>query len=457
MNDLWRLPFEKVEALTFPVYRQDLPERSLFYTPGYLVMVNADYVDEFLDQLNSAHPALRTARKLQDYGKSAAQSWEFQFKDMKFEPLCLTLYTSQRCNLNCSYCFSQDAQEPLEADLDIGFILSAAETVIENCKKEGAPFTLVIHGGGEPTLDQRLPQLMAEVEQLVSRSGIGSFRYLATNGVMPEETARWAVQTFDEIGLSCDGMPEIHAVQRPLKNGKNSIPWVEQTAKVIKAAGKALHIRVTITSQTMRQMPEIASYLYGTLQADEVRVEPVFQGRRSGQGTGIADELAEDYFSSFMQARSIAASYNKRWISTGVQLEGIHSRYCQVFRRVLHLVPGDGISACFKMSGRRQAQDKDLDISNAGRTGVDAQRVQMLQSILAQEDAACENCVNHYHCARGCPDRCPHDPASSGEDGLRCRINRLMTTAFLQERAEALKPYLHHYPTAGCTLRGGQS
>jgi uncharacterized protein len=458
MNNFVEYPFRTIEAIPFPAFRQDRPEISLFYTPGYLAVTAPQQADVMIRQIGAISPAMPEARRLQDHARQSARQWKNHYGVKAFKPLCLTLYTSQLCNLKCSYCFSQDDFHP-ESDLDLAFIRQAAEEVAVNCKQAKAPFTLVIHGGGEPTLDARLPEILAAVDETADRYGIGSFKYLATNGVMPEETARWAVQAFDQVGLSCDGPPDIQATHRPLKNGRSSVEQVERTAAVIRGSGKPLYIRATITSQTIDRMPEIAAYLCGVLQAREVRVEPVFQGGRTRLEDAIPSDQAERFCSAFLEARRVAAMYGSRWSSTGSRPGENHGRYCQVFRNVLQLVPGNGVSACFKVGTDPQAQTTGLDIRKRATDGfaVDIDRVHALQTNLSKEDPACETCFNRYHCARGCPDHCPadlHRQVHSAAGDLRCTVNRMLTSALLQERAEHLKPLLRDHPAAGCVIQG---
>lgn len=454
MNDLSEYPFQPIETIRFPVFRQDRPEISLFYAPGYLAVTAPEQAEEMVDQIETAAPSLPEAMRLQDHARRATKKWNQQFAPKTFQPLCLTLYTSQLCNLKCSYCFSQADLHP-ESDLDLAFIHQAAEEVAANCKQAGVPLTLVIHGGGEPTMDARLPEIVAAVDETAAGYSIGTFKYLATNGVMPEETARWMVQAFDQIGLSCDGPPDIQADHRPLKNGRGSVEQVGRTAAVIRGSGKPLNIRATITTQTIDRMPEIAAYLCGVLQAREVRVEPVFKGGRAGLDHAIPADQAERFCSAFLEARRVAAKYGSRWSSTGSRPGEIHGRYCQIFRNVLHLVPGNGVSACFKIDGDRQAQTTGLDIRKriTHHFAVDSDRVYALQSILAKDDPACETCFNRCHCARGCPDHCPAD-LHPAEGKLRCRVNRMLTSVLLQERAEHLKPLLRDHPAAGCVIQG---
>jgi sulfatase maturation enzyme AslB (radical SAM superfamily) len=456
MEFLWTRSFQRIENSRYPVFRQDLPECVLFYAPGYLVLAQPERALELERQLALPAPTLHPAAVLLRQAQTAQQRWERIHQARPINPLCLTLYTSQRCNLNCSYCFSQGEPAPCDSDLDLNFILQAAEWVSANCKRAGAPFTLVIHGGGEPTLDQRLPHILAAVEQIAARQNRGIFRYLATNGVMPAQQARWAAEHFDQLGLSCDGPPDIQAAQRPLKNGRSSVLQVERTAQIIRRAGKPLHVRATITAQSFERMPEIAAYLCAELHASEVRIEPVFQGGRTAPDDSLQVRRAEAFCAYFLEARQVASRYGARWSSSGSRPGEVHGRYCQVFRDVLHLTPGNGVSACFKVGSRSQAQALGLELGSEGSRDfeIDPSRVSVLQGVLAEDEAACRDCFNQFHCARGCPDRCPADPqADSGE--LRCALNRMLSTALLQERAQTLLPGLQQNSFVAAQLQGG--
>jgi pyruvate-formate lyase-activating enzyme len=59
----------------------------------------------------------------------------------------------------------------------------AARLVLADCRARGRPFTLVIHGGGEPTVHFPLLRAVLDaVEGVIGHAGVPVFRYLATNG-----------------------------------------------------------------------------------------------------------------------------------------------------------------------------------------------------------------------------------------------------------------------------------
>jgi hypothetical protein len=89
----------------------------------------------------------------------------------------------------------------------------------------------------EPVPGCELPVVQDEVEQVLSifeetarRFGLDQFRYIATNGVMPEARVQGLLERFDLIGLSCDGPPQIQDRQRPMAGGQGTAAALEHTA-----------------------------------------------------------------------------------------------------------------------------------------------------------------------------------------------------------------------------------
>jgi sulfatase maturation enzyme AslB (radical SAM superfamily) len=438
MNSHLVTQFISIENCSLPVFEQTLQNNTLFYTPGMLVVANAHYAKQIETQLLRAKPSIAIVSQLQYKAKTSKAIWTEKYHHKQYRPVCLTLYTSQKCNLNCSYCFSQDSQFAGEVDLSLERIKQGAEIVAGNCKRLGIDFSLVIHGGGEPTQDHRLGEIVNLIDAVVKKYHIGIFKYIATNGVMSEQKAKWLVNNFDQIGLSCDGSEDIHSIQRPLKNGKSSLSHVFKTAEIIKKSNIPLAIRVTITQDTLLRMPETAKFLCDQLGADEIRVEPAFWGGRNDEQKNmhLKERQAEIYCDLFLQARAIAKSYEVSWKESGSRLDELHFRNCQIFRDVLHLLPGNETSACFNVSGSKEAKKLNVPINKEHDRGleVDVVKVGLLQNQLSVDFEKCNTCFIQFQCDRGCPDMCPIKTGSTDNE-LRCKINQMLSTAILREKA----------------------
>ena len=201
-----------------------------------------------------------------------------------FEPECLTVYLSNRCNLGCSYCYSApkpgESEEPRHratATLAIEHVRSAAATVAAHCLRKGRPFTLVAHGGGEPSLH---PELLAEIcdltREVAAEFGLRWWGYVATNGVMPADRALWLAQTFNHIGLSCDGPEQLQNRQRPTWNNHATSAYVERSAAIFSRHASAFTVRATITAASWQRQAEIVEYAARQLRCRDIRFEAAY-------------------------------------------------------------------------------------------------------------------------------------------------------------------------------------
>jgi uncharacterized protein len=256
---------------------------------------------------------------------------------------------------------------------------------------------------------------------------------------MSAEKAAWLAARFDLIGLSCDGPAAIQSMQRPLRGGASSTPYVERTAQIVRDSGRMLHVRVTVTPASLTRQAEIAEYLCQQIKPQEIHIEPVYRVGRAKDG----DEMNEAgaFVSAFLEGRAVARRYGIPWLTSGSRPAEIHGPYCQVYRDVLNLVPGDVATACLKLTGADQARQSALligAVDGAGGFTLDQARIETLRRALRVDPPQCATCFNRYHCARGCPESCPLDESTPFSD-FRCRVQRMLADTYLRESAEALR------------------
>ena len=459
--------FRPVRATRRPIFRQDCAEYAMFYAPGCLCVVDQSSADCFAATIASSSGAcLKPSRTAEGTalsrveGQSQRVDWAAELRRRAeeavvqatswqkdpFRPESLTLYMNNECNLRCVYCHTDPSPEPVTR-LELDVIAAAAEVVAESCREKGCPFYAVFHGGGEPTLHRgRVDSTMSLLEEVASRHDVEIFRYVATNGVMSEEKARWLAGRFDLIGLSCDGPPDIQDRQRPLWGGGGSAKVVERTAHILCQEGCRFHVRTTITSATLRRQAEIADYICQQFSPEEIHFEPVYVGGKTTAAAGLKAQEVGEFVNGFLKAREIARQHNVLLTSSGSRPGSIHGPYCHVYRSVLNLVPGGVATACFKITDAVQVMEKGAVIGamnpETGRYEIDQSRVQQLCQQLDVLLPECTDCFNRYHCARECPDICPLDDTQQSRDqlepGFRCQVQKTLTHATLQEAAERL-------------------
>jgi sulfatase maturation enzyme AslB (radical SAM superfamily) len=274
--------------------------------------------------------------------------------------------------------------------------------------------------------------------EMTGACNVPMFRYIATNGAMPAQRARWMAAHFDLIGLSCDGPAEIQSQQRPLSTGKNSTSLLERAARLVHEAGKPLDVRVTLTAETIRRQPEIAEYICQQLHPHAIHVEVVYQGGRAQ--TSLEPAELGDFIDPFLQAQGIARGYGIAWETSGSRLAEIHGPYCNVLRNVINLVPGGAATACLKISRADQVRQMGLLVGENDSTGhfsLDATQIETQRRALSVETARCATCFNRFHCVRSCPDTCLLEDSQHISE-YRCQLQRLLTTITLQAAAARL-------------------
>jgi radical SAM protein with 4Fe4S-binding SPASM domain len=443
-----------------PVFRLEMGDRTILYTPGQARLATAELAQQ-VERALAGHSgeslyALELAGELAQLARSATQAWE-TLATKPFEPECLTLYLSNRCNLACTYCYAMPAQPTLRrrrahrpGSSDDRFptlpdetIEAAARLVAHHCAAKGKPLTLVLHGGGEPTLHWSLLQRAWRIgTEVAAENDLRLWSYIATHGVLPEERVRWLAEHFDLIGLSCDGPPDVHNANRPSTSGAKTSNVVERTAQILKSMEADFVVRATITRAAVARQSEILEYLCDRLFARSVLFEPAYDARSTAPSQFQAED-AEIFVAHYLAARRAARARGCELQLSGVRLDEIHGPFCNPLREVLQITPDGTASACFLSVGNGDSVDGALKMGHldalTGAFVIDRQRVAEQRLHAARIPPRCRECHNVYHCARDCPDVCllSEEKPPVDQDGFRCRVQKIFARHEILEMAIA--------------------
>lgn len=400
-------PFQQIRSTHLPIYQTSYGETILVYTPGLvwkttreeLLALEAEFKQEQLNPIAAA--VIERAKDVLKLHQSLHQG--------DFQPTNITLYLNQKCNLNCQYCFAVETPNQKQ-ELSLEACLAGLDLVGRNCRQLDTSMTLAIHGGGEPLLSfKKIQRILAYAQAMIEKDGLTLYKYIATNGVMPIEKARWVARHFDRIGISCDGPPEIQNRQRPHATLANCNTIIEQTAKVIRDHGTALDVRVTITPATVEQQPMIARDLCENLAPQEIHVEPVYLGKRMSIQDCISSCQVDAFIHSFNKAEEIASQHGTAWKMSGARLNEVHSSYCHLMQQVLNLVPGDEATACFKLVNDREIVSKGFSLGKYQKSQnifvLDQDNFHRLLADM-QTPEQCQGCFIQYQCSHACPNNC---------------------------------------------------
>jgi uncharacterized protein len=453
-----------------PVFRLDEAGQTVLYAPGVALATTSAVAAEVERAFRESRPTLpdgeaaRVAAILEERGEAAARAWR-RLAESPFEPECLTLYPSNRCNLACSYCWaappgprrgrervrrgSAGNLRPDFPTLSEQVVYAAARLVARNCANRNRPLALVLHGGGEPTLHWGLLRRVRDrIGRIARDRGTTVWAYIATHGVLHETRARWLAARFDLIGLSCDGPPEIQNLNRPSAGGAPTAAIVERTARVLADAGTPFIVRSTVTREHVTRQRDIVSYACDRLGVRTVRFEPVYGARRV-PSAGFQAEHADEFVEHFLAARTEAVRRGCDLQISGVRLDEIHGPYCNPLRQVLQLTADGVAAACFLSTGAGGPEEAVMALGrvnpSTGDFDIDRERAQELRRRAARLPARCEACANIYHCARDCPDVCvvTAEPEVEQIEGFRCRVHKILAQHRIRELARVTEESRH--------------
>lgn len=445
-----------------PIFHLDNLRLPILYTPGTLAVVERDDA-ELIRQIRSGHESPADYCRVEpqmtwmaDHARTAVRA-RTEWLDEEFAPECLTVYLSNLCNLRCAYCYADIGRDASLTPpiINEDSFRSAADFVARNCLEKKLPFRLVLHGGGEPAIHWDLVCRLAGISQSIAkRYGIEWSGHIATNGAMPVEHAKWLGATFQSVGLSCDGPPDIQDRQRPLCNGGPTSWLARRTARAVRDGGAQLEVRTTITPQTVHRQQEILLYLMRELETDTVRFEPEYAIQR--QGGKFAPQDADVFAGGFMEARRAALALGGELRFAGIRLDECHGPYCNVLRQTLHLTPDGNATACFFCVDGRDPMFQNRIIGEpdriSGKFRIHSEKIAKLRNRAARIPNACQDCFACYHCARSCPEICSAqgDAREAAEPSFRCLLNKAIGQRLIQEAAEDLirnsvpEPGAHH-------------
>ncbi len=159
-----------------------------------------------------------------------------------FEGIILIWNLTNACNLYCKHCYSSANQDRTDE-------LSEEEVyeLIPKLKDVGVRFAIL--SGGEPLLREDLFRIARRLKE----HGINT--YLSTNGLLvSEENLDEIKNSFDYVGISIDGEPEIHDVFR---GKRGSFERSLSSLRLLIKSGVRVGLRFTLTSLTWRSLPFI--------------------------------------------------------------------------------------------------------------------------------------------------------------------------------------------------------
>ena len=248
-------------------------------------------------------------------------------------PLSLLIKpVSGECNLACRYCFYR-AETLMRKTRDFGRMSGkTADELIQSAVKAASGSLTFSFQGGEPTLwgldnfRRFRDKALAAAEE--SAPGLDVRFTTQTNGVLIAEDNRFA-EFFAEnnwlVGLSIDGTPPLHDLNRPAPGGKGSYEAALKAAENLKAAGAEFNILTVV--QIRWQKP---SRIYNDYKSAAgisykfVSTQAAMKMTQASASTKTGDSFSGIFLTAGIEYQSI--SYRKRRTGLGRRFDDLVER-----------------------------------------------------------------------------------------------------------------------------------
>ena len=434
------------QVFSIPVARTG-GDKYLIYAPlkGVAFIADPNMVNLLVDTFRLGEAAsAQNAAKLQSLNFLNALDF-FSFESLPGEHASgngetvdtAVLFLTNRCNLNCSYCYAaanQHAPCDMPADLakrSIDFVFAG---ILRNCENR---MTLAFHGGGEPFMN--MPVMKAAVthaRRLAEENNIELTIAGSSNGVWSDATCRFVRTHFSEMSLSFDGLPEIQDRQRPDRSGGPSFPRVMKSIRSLDQSGFSYGIRMTVTDASVDQMAAGVRFVCQNSGARKIQVEPVFfEGR--ARYNHVSDMAPDLFVEQFKAAYEIARDHGVHLFYSGARPEVLTDRFCRSAGSAFIVTPEGDVSTCFEVHNRTHTQSDALIIGsydkNAGfYFSKDRNSICRMQRV--DDVFLCRNCFCKWHCAGDCTIRRINDRPGGENTGslpVRCYITQEITRYLL--------------------------
>ncbi|NOJ73113.1 radical SAM/SPASM domain-containing protein [Paenibacillus alvei] len=139
--------------------------------------------------------------------------------------MLIHIFTTNKCNLNCEYCYVSGLREKKDFDLkSIDNLILFIKTAL---KRNNSDKLFVDFFGGEPLLNMVGINLI--IEKLRSNLDIEQVYLLTTNGtLLSDKNIEFLAKNKFVLSVSLDGLPETHDLNRKFENKSPSWSIIER-------------------------------------------------------------------------------------------------------------------------------------------------------------------------------------------------------------------------------------
>lgn len=182
----------------------------------------------------------------------------------------LSFFLTTKCNLCCRYCYNAKERNAIrEKTLSIEIAKAGIDWYFAKNDSRHIRF----YGPGEPTQEFERLKEITEYARSHPNGGEKVSVEIQTNGIFTEDIRNWALDNFNIMWMSFDGMKDVQSFNRPLNpyynnifNNRTSADILEDNVRwlISNKGNRNLMVgaRVTITDINIERQTEMVDYFY---------------------------------------------------------------------------------------------------------------------------------------------------------------------------------------------------
>jgi uncharacterized protein len=309
-----------------------------------------------------------------------------------------TLCVTQRCNLDCQYCYITKRNARMQHNI--------AERIIDFAYRHTPPDEDIDIGffGGEPLLEfDLIKQITGSVEKHPFFDPRRVRINVATNGTIFTDEIMAFLQTHKgSLGISCDGPAETHDVFRRFPGGRSSVSTVAATIqKAVKTLPLVL-VNAVFHPKTYQLLPRTVEFL-STLGAQRIYLNPDYSAEWTladiAQLPERFNEVTELYIKYYLERKPIFISLIDYKIAV-ILRGGYHARErCRMGSGEFAFTPEGNIYPCERLIGN--GDNGSHCIGNID-TGLQLDKMLCHTTPGKEVNTECETCSLKEYCMNWC-------------------------------------------------------
>lgn len=221
-----------------------------------------NFLDSFieLDGANNVQQRLDLLSKNGLIQKDGETDCEFKFNENKVKAISIWLHVSNKCNLDCQYCYISGKNDALMSVPVADLCLDKLEHTV---KEHGLKTITIRFAGGEPILNRKIIAYFAkQVNERFTKNGIFTNFIILTNGTIVDTSLIELILSHSmRISFSLDGMGDWHNKTRSFKSKNGSFDKVYKNLDLCLKSGIKPAILTTITPTNILGITELNRFL----------------------------------------------------------------------------------------------------------------------------------------------------------------------------------------------------